>query len=225
MLGAFRKTIIGGASLGLIAIGMATAPVPVHAAPGDNVCAITAQPADVFNIEYGILSLTGHPANLIGDPPQKANGSWTPPGAAAPVPRFGLYYPVTDPVPNHAVLRQESFGGAPSSIPATPVQTGDHFKFAQSGTCANNGAGFKTNGDAIGYCGRSVGLGIGTVGGRASIVRWESVGSQLIFLDQTARGSVNAQANAPGDPKGSCKDGTAITFLVDGALVDTTRTS
>ncbi|MDQ1439497.1 MAG: hypothetical protein QOK43_3126 [Acidimicrobiaceae bacterium] len=215
MLGAIRKTVIGGASLGLLAVGLATGPAPVHAATGDA-CVIAASPADVFNVEFGEDG-AGHP----GNPPQASNGSWVN-SKGASVARYGLYYPATDPVPNHAVPRAEGLTtpGATSSIPMTPVQTGDHFKFAQGGNCVNNGARFSTGGNAIGYCGRSVGLGVGTVNGVTAIIRWESVGTQLIMLDPSARGSVNAQANPPGDPKGSCLSGTAITFLVDGALTD-----
>lgn len=231
MLGALRKTTIGLGALGLLAAGLTIGPAPVNAAPGDNVCVIAAQPADVFNVEYGVTG-AGHPGGLVDASPQRAMGSWKPPGSSVAVPRYGLYYPVTDPVTDHAVIRNGNSrdtahlaaSGANSSVPSTPLHTGDHFLFAQSGTCENNDAGFLTKGTAIGYCGRSVGLGVGTVGGRVSIIRWESVGSQLIMLDPTARGSVNAQANPPSDTtKGSCRDGTAITFLVDGALVDTTR--
>lgn len=212
MLGGFRKTITGAAALGLLAAGMSAGSTPVHAATGDA-CVVAAQPADVFNTEYG--------EDGAGHPNQPANGSWDNP-AGKSVPRFGLYYPVTDPVSNHAVPRQEQLTspGTNSSIPMTPVHSGDHFRFAQSGTCANNGARFNTSGHAIGYCGRSVGLGIGRVGNVTSIIRWESVGTQLVLLDPSARGSVNAQANPPSDPKGSCSNGTAITFLVDGALAD-----
>jgi hypothetical protein len=210
MLGGIRKTAIAGATLGLLSIGLATGPAPVQAATGDA-CVIAASPADVNNIEYGFG---------VGHAGQQANGTWATP--AGPVPRFGLYYPATDPVVNHAAPRVESFGGAPSSVPATPVQTGDHFLFGQGGSCANNTAwSFSTSGNGIGYCGRSVGLGVGTINGESTIIRWESLGTQLIMLDRSARGSVNAQANPPGDAKGSCLTGTAITFLVDGALVDT----
>jgi hypothetical protein len=211
MLGGFKKAVTASAALGLLATGLTFGTAPSHAAAGDS-CVVAASPADVYNVEYG--------EDGAGHPGQAANGSWIN-SKGVSVPRFGLYYPVTDPVTDHAVLRMQNFGATNNGVPDTPVQTGDRFLFSQAGKCADNGAAFKTNGNAIGYCGRSVGLGTGTVAGRAAIIRWESVGSQLIFLDPTARGSVNAQANPPNDPKGSCLGGTAITFLVDGALVDT----
>jgi len=213
MLGGFRKTILGGAALGLLAVGLTTGSTPVSAATGDA-CVIAAQPADVYNVEFG--------EDGVGHDGQRANGTWVN-SKGATVPRYGLYYPVNDPDENHALPRAESLStpGANSNIPMTPVHTGDRFKFSQSGACTNNGARFNTAGNAIGYCGRSVGIGIGKVGNVTSIIRWESVGSQLVMLDASARGSVNAQANPPGDNKGSCLEGRAVTFLVDGAIADT----
>lgn len=222
MLGVIRKTVIGAGALGLLAVGLATDPAPVKAAPGDNACVILASPADVYNIEYGEDGV-GHPLGLAGAK-QAANGSWVN-SKGISVARYGLYYPVSDPHPNHAVPRAEKVGGPTATAPDHGVHTGDHFVFKQGGECANNGAKFSAGGSAIGYCGRSVGIGVGMVDGRASIVRWESVGSQLVMLDVTSAGSVNAQANPPGDPKGSCLSGTAVTFLVDGVLVDTTRSA
>lgn len=215
MLGGFRKTAIGAATLGLVALTSAISPTPSQALDQNSACVVATQPAEVYNVEYG-LGGAGHTG-------QAAMGTWKPNGVT-PVPRFGLYYPVTDPARDHAVPRTENFGGGMGSIPHTPVQTGDDFKFVQEGTCANNGAKFKTSGNAIGYCGRSVGLGTGTVtlNGQtvSTIVRWESVGSQLILLDPSSRGSVNAQPTPTDPTKGSCANGTAITFLVDGALAD-----
>lgn len=210
MLGGIRKTALAGAALGLLTIGLAVAPAPVQAATGD-VCVIGASPADVNNVEFGLGK---------GHPNQKSNGTWqTADGQSFA--RYGLYYPATDQDPTHAVPRLENFGGHPSTVPATPVQTGDHFLFRQGGSCTNNTLiTFSTEGNAIGYCGRSVGLGRGKINGQEVIIRWESAATQLVMLDPSARGSVNAQANPPGDAKGSCLEGTAITFLVDGALAD-----
>lgn len=115
-------------------------------------------------------------------------------------PGGGLYYPVTDP--------------AVASHPTT----GPDFTWELNGVCNNNGASFTSSGTAYGWCGRSVGDGAGIVNGRNYIVHWESFGSQLILTDPSARGSVNAQANPPGSPNGSCLSGTAKTFLVDGAI-------
>ncbi|HEV7886385.1 MAG TPA: hypothetical protein VGO92_02425 [Acidimicrobiales bacterium] len=205
-LKAVKKAVVGGSVLGLLATGVALAPTPVQAAP--TACVIATQPAEVS-------ADAGHPG-------QQSMGTWTDvKDPSQQRPRYGLYYPPTDPTPTDAVPRVENFGGT-AATPATPVQTGDDFQFRLNGTCKDSGARFESSGSAIGYCGRSVGLGVGSLNGRSYIVRWESVGSQLILLDPSARGSVNAQANPPGSPNGSCVSGTAITFLVDGAIVDTT---
>ena len=215
MLGGFRKTVIGGATLGLVAAALfaAVGPVAVQAAPGDDkACVVAAQNADVANME---------PQHNRGP---TSRGDWIDIHTGQPRPWFGLFYPVADPDVSHNAPRLESFGQSPT-VPATPVQVGDHFQWRLNGSCANSGFGFTSQGDAIGYCGRSVGLGVGTVGeganARSYVVRWESVGSQLVLLDRSATGSVNAQANAPGSPNGSCVSGTATRFLVDGGIVDT----
>ena len=115
----------------------------------------------------------------------------------------GLYYPVTDP----------RFTTYPT--------TGPNFSWVLNGTCANNGAHFESSGTAYGWCGRSVGTGTGRIveTGQTYTIEWQSVGSQLILTHPSARGSVNAQANPPGSPNGSCTNGTATTFLVDGSIV------
>jgi hypothetical protein len=215
MLGGFSKTVIGGATLGLVAAGLfaAVGPVAVHAAPGDDkACAIVTQDADVASVE---------PQHNAA---QTSRGDWTDIHTGQPRPWYGLYYPGADPDVGHNTPRLESFGQSPT-VPAAPVQVGDHFQWRLNGKCANSGFVFNSQGDAIGYCGRSVGLGVGTVGeganARSYVVRWESVGSQLVLLDRSAAGSVNAQANAPGSPNGSCVSGTATRFTVDGGIVDT----
>lgn len=216
MLGGFRKTIVGGAALGLLAVGLSTGSTPVSAAAGDT-CLVVEKPANVYNIEmFDKTETHGHIAS--NGTKQASKGSFTYKGRT--MPRYGLYYPTSDPVVDHATPRSESFGG-PSTIGNTPIQTGDHFLFSQAGECANNGIPFSSEGSAIGYCGRSVGLGVGKVNGNTVIIRWESVASQLVLLDRSATGSVNARPNPPNDSKGSCTDGTAITFSVDGPIVDT----
>lgn len=213
MLGGIRKTAIAGATLGLLSIGLATGPAPVQAAPQG--CAILAQPADVS-------------ANAPAPGQGSFGGDWNDVDDGTVRPRYGLYYPPTDPSAaqtnpgaNPLVPRQENFGGG-GSTPATPVQQGRDFEWRLNGKCQDTGQSFASLGHGIGYCGRSVGLGIGSIGGRSYIVRWESLGSQLHLLDRTALGSVNAQPNPPDSPNGSCRDGTAIIFTVTGGIVDTT---
>lgn len=113
----------------------------------------------------------------------------------------GLYYPVTDP-----------------NVASYPL-SGPTFTWNLNGECANNGVSFSSNGTGVGWCGRSVGQGTGTMAGRSYTVSWQSVGSQLILTDPSAAGSVNAQANPPGSPNGSCLNGSATTFLVDGVII------
>lgn len=213
MLGAIRKTVIGAGALGLLTVGLATHSTPVGAVGPESVCGIVESPADIFNVEmYNKSATHGHSNQAI-----KGSWEWKP---GVFMPRFGLYYPNQDPVADHVVPNQESHGAA-APIPATPLQTGDRFVFKQAGKCTGYVTpGFSTEGVGIGYCGRSVGLGTGTVDGHPVIIRWESAGSQLIMLHPSAAGSVNARPNPPGDTKGSCLDGTAITFSVDGALSD-----
>jgi hypothetical protein len=209
MLGGFKKSVIAASTLGLIAANLAVGTTPSSAAPGDDqVCAITTQKADVANME---------PQHNAA---QTSRGDWVDVhDPSVKHPWYGIYYPVTDPDATHATPKAEPYGGTPST-PASPVQTGDHFQFAFNGNCANSGFEFSSSGDAIGYCGRSVGIGTGSLNGRNYVVRWESVGSQLILLDPGARGSVNAQANPPGSADGSCLYGTATRFTVDGAIAD-----
>lgn len=114
----------------------------------------------------------------------------------------GLYYPTTDP----------NFSSHPT--------TGPFFTWRLNGTCLNNGMAYTSSGTAHGWCGRSVGEGTGTLANGASYtIQWQSAGSQLVFMHPSARGSVNAQPNPPGSPNGSCLNGTATTFIVDGALI------
>lgn len=116
-------------------------------------------------------------------------------------PGLGLYYPATDP-----------------NVASYPL-SGPTFTWNLNGECANNGVGFTSSGTGVGWCGRSVGQGTGVMGGRSYTVSWQSAGSQLILTDPSAAGSVNAQANPPGSSNGSCLNGTARTFLVDGVII------
>jgi len=119
-------------------------------------------------------------------------------------PGGGLYYPATDP-----------------AIGSNALSGGPHFTWNLDGKCAD-GQDFTSSGTGQGWCGRSVGHGTGRVAGRSYTIYWESTGSQLVLLDQSAFGSVNAQANPPGSPNGSCLSGTAKTFLVDGSITNLT---
>ncbi|MGH7752382.1 MAG: hypothetical protein ACREN5_06170, partial [Gemmatimonadales bacterium] len=115
--------------------------------------------------------------------------------------RFGLYYPVLDPRQDHFTQTISPGSHGTGLIPATK---GDHFNWRQTGSCANGGS-YSASGTGIGYCGRSVGQGTGSItGGHSTIIKWESGGTQLILTDPSAAGSVNAQANPPGSPNGSC---------------------
>ncbi|MGQ0431130.1 MAG: hypothetical protein ACT452_01835 [Microthrixaceae bacterium] len=201
MFGKFKKCAATSAGVALAAGSLLFAP-QAEAAPSNNsTCVVTAATAtsNVENIQMGINGA----GRGIGHPGQ----------AAAPNGKMGIYYPVTDPVTAHATPRsQDGFA----------YQTGDKFRWSNGGTCANNGFTFLGSGTGIGYCGRSVGMGTSVVNGVTSIIEWQSVGSQLVLTHPTARGSVNAQANPPGDPGGSCLSGTAVTFKIDGVITDTT---
>ena len=183
---------------------------PASAHNGPEVCVLLASPAQVNNVEMGRPSVPGNPLSpaVNGHPGQKkGEGN-----------RYGLYYPMLDPIVAHWTTTGPSFAGGLGILPAT---TGDHFNWRQTGTCSNSGAGYTAGGTAIGYCGRSIGLGTGKIAGHTVIIKWESAGSQLILVDPSAAGSVNAQANPPGSPNGSCIDGGAAVFTVDGVLVHT----
>lgn len=202
MLGTFKKYAVISAGMALAVGGLIVAP-EAQATPGnDSTCVVTAATAtsNVENIQMGVA---GSPSRGLPHPGQQA----------APNGKYGIYYPVTDPVTAHANVRsQDGFA----------YQTGDLFRWSNGGTCANNGFTFLGSGTAVGYCGRSVGIGTSVVNGRTQIINWQSVGSQLILTHPTATGSVNAQANPPGDPGGSCLGGTAVTFKIDGVITDTT---
>lgn len=206
MLGGVRTAFVGTAGVGLLALGLVAGPAPVTAAPQG--CAVVAQPAQVS---------ADAPA-----PGQGSYGEWTDVDDGSTRPRHGLYYPShdpeiteTDPAANPVVPRVENYAGS-------PVQTGRSFEWRLNGTCQDSGLAFTSSGHGIGYCGRSVGLGTGEVDGVSYVVRWESFGSQLHLLDPSALGSVNAQPNPPDSPNGSCTNGSAITFTVSGAIVNTT---
>lgn len=193
-----RKALAMGISVGAIAAGMVL-PAQAHNTPG--VCVVAAQNASVSNVHYGTL---GHPAQ------QKLQS------------RYGLYYPPSDPQASAHAL--PGTGAGPLGIPNT---VGDNYTWTLNGSCANGGA-FLSSGTGRGYCGRSTGIGTGTQnpGGHSYITKWESAGSQLVVIDPGTAGgikqnigSVNAQPNPVDSADGSCVAGTAVKFLVDGAVV------
>lgn len=118
-------------------------------------------------------------------------------------PGKGLYYPATDP----------QFLSHPT--------TGDNYSWKFNGTCAENGAKFTSSGTGVGWCGRSIGKGTGTITAGSVThsykVNWESVGTQLILTDKSARGSVNANPLAT-TQDGSCTNGSATKFVVTGVI-------
>lgn len=118
-------------------------------------------------------------------------------------PKGGLFYPATDP-----------------GVVGNALSGGPDFTWSLSGNCINDGRSFSSSGTGRGWCGRSVGQGSGTLAGRPYTVSWQSAGTQLVLLDPSAAGSVNAQANPPGSPNGSCADGSARTFIIDGVLTN-----
>lgn len=188
-------------------------------AHGADVCTFTSAaglPANVNNVEgkgapwtidagtrwWTGTSLTATGTDGFGHAGQNLQGT-----------RRGLYYPINDPNSGHltASATPAPFGSLPSFV-------GDHFNWTNIDQCQNNGAAVNTQGVGVGYCGRSVGLGTGSTGAHNAIIKWESLGSQLILTDTSAAGSLNAQPNPPGSPNGSCLSGTAVTFLLNGAI-------
>lgn len=126
--------------------------------------------------------------------------------------RRGLYYPVTDPNPSHLIPVANPVG----NTPGLPSFSGDHFNWTNIDQCNNNGQPINAKGVGVGYCGRSVGLGIGTTGGHTAITKWESTASQLYLTDPSALGTLNAN---PLLTSGSCLSGTAVQFQLNGATV------
>lgn len=203
-----RKILAISVGAGTLAVNALISAPPALAHNGPLACVLLASPAQVNNVEMGVPSVAGNPLSpaVAGHPSQKkGEGN-----------RYGLYYPVLDPIVGHYTTFGPAFSGGLGILPAT---TGDNFNWKQTGSCSNDGTSYVAGGTAVGYCGRSIGLGTGTIAGHATIIKWESVGSQLILVDKTATGSVNAQANPPGSPNGSCIDGGAAVFTVDGVLV------
>lgn len=126
----------------------------------------------------------------------------------------GLYYPINDPNTSHLTPTAN-----PGGFNSLHSFAGDHFNWTNIDQCNNSGDALNTKGVGVGYCGRSVGLGVGTAGGHTAIIKWESVGSQLLLLDPSSTGSLNAQPNPPGSPNGSCVAGTAVQFNLNGVTV------
>lgn len=195
-----RKIIALCLGVGAIA-AMSVVPSVAHNGPG--ACVVAAIGANINNTHYGT---NGHPGQT------KLQNRW------------GLYYPPSDPqAQSHAM---PGSGTGPLGIPNT---VGDRYTWVLNGSCANGsiggGGNFSSSGTGLGYCGRSTGLGSGTISNQAGshsyIVKWESGGSQLILTDPSNIGSVNAQPNPADSSDGSCTNGTAVKFLVDGVLVHT----
>jgi hypothetical protein len=198
MKGGLRRAAIGGAALGLLA---AVAPVlslapsgAVHAYP--SICA---------------LNTTLEVSFTAPRPNQPQLGTWTDVASGATVPRYGLYWAVTDPsAGTRAVPRQQTFAG-------DPVQTGDAFQWRLRSKCEGSTSFLDTAGTAIGYCGRSVGLGSGTIDTKPVTVKWESTGSTITLLDPSLPGTLSAQYHLP-DSANSCDAGTETSIPVTGSL-------
>lgn len=194
-----------------IAVGsLAGAAAPAGAHQGPVACVVLASLADVNNTEFWTPPSTNPMAPPpAGDQYRHANQKR---GTGN---RYGLYYPVTDPIATH----WQTFGSAPGhGTGLLPPFRGDKFNWKQVDSC-DNGGSYNAGGTGLGYCGRSVGLGTSSIGTHAGIIKWESVATQLVLTDPSAVGSVNAQANPPGSPNGSCLDGGAAQFTVDGAII------
>ncbi len=208
-----RKMLATGLGVGIIASAAFVGQAGAHNTPA--ACVLLNSPAQVNNVEFGTLS---DPLNKMSKATAGHVNQKTGLGG-----RYGLYYPVTDPY---------NTGTAPGSSPGQHMQlapannhglnltatTGDNFNWSQTGSCANDNTPYRASGTGIGYCGRSVGLGVGTIATHSTIIKWESAATQLVLTDTTAFGSVNAQAAPPGTPTGSCLDGGATVFAVDGVL-------
>lgn len=213
----FRKVMSAAIATGAVLAAMAAPPAGAHNGPAS--CVLLQSPAEVNNVEMGPPSVSGNPMSkaTAGHAGQKVGlGN-----------RFGLYYPVTDPLASsHAMPGPNNNPYAGTGV--LPATVGDNFNWKQTGSCTDTGVSYNAGGSAIGYCGRSIGYGTGSIAGHSTIIRWESFGTQLILVDATGAGtpqskvvvgSVNAQAAPPGTPTGSCLDGGATVFVVDGALV------
>jgi hypothetical protein len=128
--------------------------------------------------------------------------------------RRGLYYPATEPNSAHLTVST-----TPAPWSSAPSFVGDHFNWTNIDQCNNTGDAVNAHGVGVGYCGRSVGLGVGTTGSHNAITKWESLGSQLYLTDPSSTGTLNAQPNPPGSPNGSCLTGQGVQFNLNGVLV------
>lgn len=207
-----RKLVAIGLGIGAIALASV---LPATAHSGPSYCVLAANTANVDNVELGAgVKHSGQQEAANGD--------------------IGLYYPPLDPATTHWTTPHNTAKG-PLGIPAT---IGDDYTWSLNGACAvagqaSNpvaGATFTSGGTGIGYCGRSIGAGTGSItGGHTYTILWESAASQLLIHDGAARqptagrdtltGSVNAQPNPVGSAAGSCTNGSAVQFLVDGILI------
>jgi hypothetical protein len=204
MPGGLRRAVAGGAVLGLLVAGLVAASVggPAHAAPAT--CTMTDSSELTASLYDGYVG-------------QASSGTWTDVNDDGDTrPWFGLYDPAS--APDHTRLgpRVQNFG-ATSTLPATPVQTGDHFQWRLRGVCKESGAAFIAAGEGMGSCYRSVGVGRGAIGTTKVTVRWEAAGTQLVLVDPSATGTLATQTRA--DANDSCQNGTATEFMVSGAVV------
>lgn len=212
-----------------ILAGVVILPAPMAGAHGTEVCAFTSPtglPAKVNNVEVkgGTWSIgadswwdgSGGP-DLDPMTAEDVDG-WAHSGQIINTQgRRGLYYPTNDPDTSHRAVNGDPAGANFDSLNSF---VGDHFNWRNQDDCNNNGAALDSRGVGIGYCGRSVGLGIATTAGHTgtNIIKWESFLTQLILLDPSARGTLNAQANPPGSANGSCLTGQATTFQLNGVI-------
>lgn len=200
----FRKMFSLVIAAGAVASVMAVIPAGAHLGP--LTCVIAAEPAQVNNVEMDPAKWTaGNMTKAAAGHSQQATGEGN---------RYGLYYPVLDPIQAHWTTT-----GAPGPL-GIPGFKGDRYTWKQANaTCRDTGAKYNAQGLGVGYCGRSIGMGTGTIGTHTTIISWESLGTQLVLTHPSATGSVNAQANPPGSPQGSCVSGSATVFTVDGPVV------
>jgi hypothetical protein len=209
MLGGFRRYVVALSTAGLVATGLVAGPGPTHADPAApaSVCAVVSQPMTMANME----------PQRSGQTPAK--DAWVDvdhPDPNHTLPWLGLYaYPYTDADRTRALPHQENYG-ATAKTPATPVQMGDHFQWRLFGVCGDN-TPIDIMGKGIGVCGRSVGVGWGSVHNQPVTIRWETVGAHTVLLDPSASGVLDV-VNIPSDVAGSCHDGSARYFRADGVI-------
>jgi hypothetical protein len=202
MLGGLRRAAVGSTALTLLAGAVAfltvgpLAGAPAHAAP--TPCVVNS----FLNVSLD-----------SGYPDQIANGTWSDvDDPTVTRTRYGLYWPATDPgAPGNAV-QQQGYGGE-------PVQSGDAFQWRLRATCANSAGFLDTSGHAVGFCGRSVAIGSGTLNGQPVTVKWDSTGTAVTLTDPSLSGTLQAQYDPPGNSStANCVNGTEVRIPVTGVL-------